>query len=57
MEKIGGKKDFVNGEIARLDNIIKSGTISGNKIDDFTIKINILKNFHEDGSIPTHQEL
>ncbi|RIA89439.1 protein disulfide-isomerase tigA precursor [Glomus cerebriforme] len=56
MEKIQDKKDYVDNEIARLDKIIKSGKISGSKVDDFTIRKNILANFHKDKTI-THQEL
>ncbi|GBB90229.1 hypothetical protein RclHR1_01710029 [Rhizophagus clarus] len=56
MEKIKDKKDYIDNEIARLDKIIKSGTISASKLDDFTIRKNILTNFHKNKSI-THQDL
>ncbi|CAG8566330.1 13277_t:CDS:2 [Dentiscutata erythropus] len=42
MNKIAEKGDYAETELARLDKILKSGTISGNKIDDFTIRKNIL---------------
>lgn len=56
MEKIKDKNNYVDNEIARLDKIIKSGTISASKIDDFTIRKNILTNFHKNKVI-THQDL
>uniref|UniRef100_A0A1D1YIZ3 protein disulfide-isomerase n=1 Tax=Anthurium amnicola TaxID=1678845 RepID=A0A1D1YIZ3_9ARAE len=56
MEKIKEKEDYVDKEIVRLDKVIKSGTISPSKVDDFTIRKNILANFHKDKDI-THQEL
>lgn len=56
MEKIKDKNNYVDNEIARLDKIIKSGTVSASKIDDFTIRKNILTNFHKDKVI-THQDL
>ncbi|CAG8552501.1 32661_t:CDS:2, partial [Racocetra persica] len=57
MNKIVEKDDYAENEIARLDKIIKSGTISGSKIDDFTIRKNILSGFHKDGDKVTHEEL
>ncbi|CAG8736169.1 37_t:CDS:2, partial [Racocetra fulgida] len=57
MNKIVEKDDYAVNEIARLDKIIKSGTISGSKIDDFTIRKNILSGFHKDGDKITHEEL
>ncbi|CAG8615593.1 9177_t:CDS:2 [Funneliformis mosseae] len=57
MDKIKNKKDYIDNEIARLEKIIKSGTISASKIDDFTIRKNILAIFHKDKVITPHQEL
>lgn len=57
MEKIGEKKDYVDGEIVRLDKIIKSGTITGNKVDDFTVRKNILSSFRKEKTSDVHQEL
>ncbi|RHZ47470.1 hypothetical protein Glove_579g8 [Diversispora epigaea] len=48
MDKIKGKEDYADNEIIRLEKIIKSGTISEAKIDDFTIRRNILSSFHKD---------
>ncbi|CAG8721780.1 15822_t:CDS:2, partial [Acaulospora morrowiae] len=58
MEKTLEKEDYVDKEIARINKIIESGTISDNKIDDFTIRKNILSSFHKD-SVPHegHEEL
>ncbi len=56
MDKIKDKKDYIDDEIARLNKIIKSGVISDSKIDDFTIKKNILTIFYKNKVI-THQEL
>jgi hypothetical protein len=56
MEKIRDKNDYVDNEISRLDKIIKSGTISASKVDDFAIRKNILTNFHKNKVI-THEDL
>ncbi|CAG8489497.1 13199_t:CDS:10 [Ambispora gerdemannii] len=48
MEKIREKQDYVTKEIQRLEKIVKSGTISNNKKDDFTIRKNILVSFQID---------
>ncbi|CAG8610898.1 14628_t:CDS:2, partial [Cetraspora pellucida] len=57
MNKIAEKDDYAENEIARLDKIIKSGTISGSKIDDFTIRKNILSGFHKDSTKIIHEDL
>ncbi|CAG8540690.1 3209_t:CDS:10 [Ambispora leptoticha] len=45
MEKLKERQDYVTKEIERLEKIVKSGTISNNKKDDFTIRKNILVSF------------
>lgn len=57
MNKIVENGDYAETELARLDKIIKSGTISGSKIDDFTIRRNILSGFHKNDIKKTHEEL
>ena len=56
MEKIKEKPGYVESEISRLEKIIKSGTISENKVDDFTIRKNILMSFTKGPGL-VHQEL
>nr|CAG8626389.1 5586_t:CDS:2 [Entrophospora candida] len=48
MEKINEKPNYVDNEIDRLNNIIKTGKMSGGKLDDFTIRKNILSSFKKD---------
>jgi len=60
MDKINSKENYVEEEIARLSNIIKSGSIAGVKLDDFTTRQNILKVFRkvtggEDQDIETEE--
>ncbi|ORX44465.1 ER-resident thioredoxin protein [Piromyces finnis] len=45
MNKINDKKDYVEKEIARLTKIVKGKSLSSEKIDDFTRRINILNMF------------
>ncbi|CAG8603017.1 7388_t:CDS:2 [Paraglomus occultum] len=56
MEKIKEKPGYVDSEISRLEKILKSGTISENKMDDFTIRKNILSSFTKGPGL-VHQEL
>ncbi|SAL97702.1 hypothetical protein [Absidia glauca] len=49
MEKVvEGGDAFINKERARLEKIVKSNTVTPAKLDDFTVRQNILKAFHPD---------
>lgn len=60
MDKIKEKEDFVEGELARLQKVIASGTIAGLKLDDFSIRQNILATFQkmkgEEESAEAHRD-
>ena len=58
MKKILENGDgFVKTETARVDRIIKSNTVTLNKVDDFTIRRNILGAFDKKAKPVTKDEL
>ena len=58
MKKVLEKGDaFIKTETARLDKIIKSNTVTSSKVDDFTVRKNILAAFDKKAKPVNKDEL
>ena len=45
LEKMGSNKSYVEKELARLQGILKKGSVEASKQDDLISRINVLKKF------------
>ena len=44
-QQIAQNAEYVKNEVARLERMIESGSLSSQKIDEFTMRSNILRQF------------